>query len=72
MKSSETINKEDLLHLTWIYSRMTFVHRERTNVDYMIRFRKIIIKLNDGEFPDMLTRLLETDLDATRGVIDAD
>jgi len=31
-------------HLLWIYSRLIYIHGENPNVDYMIRFKKILDK----------------------------
>jgi len=36
------MTKDDLEHLKWMYERMVEVHKEPINVDYMIRFRKIL------------------------------
>ncbi len=40
------MNKEDLEHLKWIYERMIYVYKEKTNVDYMIRFKNILNNLD--------------------------
>ena len=32
----------DKEHLEWIYARMVTIHREHTNVDYMIKFKEIL------------------------------
>lgn len=37
----------DKEHLEFIYGRLIEVHQERDNVDYMIRFKKIIDKYED-------------------------
>ena len=39
----------DKEHLQWIYLRMTNKHAENPNVDYMIRFKKIIDDLTECE-----------------------
>lgn len=33
---------EELAHLKWIYGRMHNVHKENENIDYMLRFKKIL------------------------------
>lgn len=38
---------DDALHLDWIYKRMHMQHKENHCVDYMIRFAKIINKLQN-------------------------
>lgn len=45
----DKITKRDINHLEWIYHRMTAVHDEKKNVDYMIRFLEIINKLKSVE-----------------------
>ena len=37
-----TVTREDADHLSFIYERMAHVHGENQQVDYMLRFRKII------------------------------
>lgn len=39
------LSYEDRTHLKWIYNRLIEVHKENPNIDYMIRFKKIIEKL---------------------------
>ncbi len=36
------MNIGDLKHLEWIYNRMIDVHGENKNVDYMLRFNKML------------------------------
>lgn len=36
------MKKNDQVHMRWIYDRMVHVHGENPNVDYMLRFNKII------------------------------
>ena len=38
------MNTQDLEHLGFIYNRMIDVHHENVNVDYMIRFKNILIE----------------------------
>lgn len=40
------MNKDDIKHLDWVYLRMKHVHGEDENLDYMIKFKKILDKLN--------------------------
>jgi hypothetical protein len=44
-KEEFKIPTNDLKHLEWIYNRMLFQHDEDGNVDYMIKFQKIIENL---------------------------
>lgn len=36
------MNKEDIEHLIFIYSRLLSIHKEDENVDYILKFKKII------------------------------
>ncbi len=38
------MNKDEIKHINWMYNRLTSVHKENPNVDYMIRFKEIIDK----------------------------
>ena len=38
--------EDELEHLKWIYERMQYVHKEDPRVDYMIKFKKILQKLD--------------------------
>ncbi|QQV90427.1 hypothetical protein Harreka1_20 [Olleya phage Harreka_1] len=38
------MTKEEIKHINWMYNRLTSVHKENPNVDYMIRFKEIIDK----------------------------
>lgn len=33
---------KDIKHLEWVYERMKYVHNEKENYDYMIKFREIL------------------------------
>lgn len=47
------LKKSDIKHLSWIWERMVNVHGEKSNVDYMLAFNGIILKLrNDYAFND--------------------
>ena len=46
--------KKDLEHLKWIYERMVYVHKERTDVDYMLKFKDI---LNQEDFALSIKKL---------------
>jgi len=39
------MNHEDIEHLDWIYYRMTNIHKEKEDYDYMIKFKEILINL---------------------------
>jgi hypothetical protein len=39
------MKNEDIKHLEWLYERMSQVHNENKNYDYMVRFRGIIDNL---------------------------
>jgi len=45
-KDSEMLNESDIKHLKWMYGRMRTAHNEPPNIDYMLRFRKILNKLD--------------------------
>ena len=36
---------EDAKHMSWLYNRMVYLHDEQINLDYILRFAKIINKL---------------------------
>ena len=36
----------DIEHLTWIYERLLFIHKENPNFDYMLRLKKIVETYN--------------------------
>lgn len=38
------MTKEEIKHINWMYNRLTSVHKENPNVDYMMRFKEIIDK----------------------------
>lgn len=38
------MTKEEIKHINWMYNRLTSVHKENPNVDYMISFKEIIDK----------------------------
>ena len=38
------MTKDEIKHINWMYNRLTSVHKENPNVDYMIRFKEIIGK----------------------------
>lgn len=38
------MTKDEIKHINWMYNRLTSVHKENPNVDYMIRFKEIIDK----------------------------
>ena len=40
--------------LTWIYERMTHVHNENPNVDYMLKFKDILDKMTDVQPHDKM------------------
>lgn len=47
---TKTINKltlQEIGHLKWIHARLQFIHKENPNFDYMIKFDRIIKKLED-------------------------
>ena len=39
---------KDTSHLQWIYDRMSNIHGENENYDYMIKFKEIIEQLKKG------------------------
>jgi hypothetical protein len=39
------MTKDEIKHIKWMYSRLTSVHKENENFDYMKRFKEIIDKL---------------------------
>lgn len=43
------IIEKDLVHLQWIYDRLSEVHGENINYDYMIKFKSIIEHLNKNK-----------------------
>lgn len=38
------MTKDEIKHIKWIYNRLTSVHKENENFDYMKRFKEIIDK----------------------------
>ena len=34
--------QKDLDHLKWVYERMQYIHNERIDVDYMLKFKEIL------------------------------
>ena len=38
------MTKDEIKHINWMYNRLTSVHKENPNFDYMIRFKEIIDK----------------------------
>lgn len=38
------MTKDEIKHINWMYNRLTSVHKESSNIDYMIRFKEIIDK----------------------------
>lgn len=47
-------------HLKWIYDRLILVHNENPNVDYMVRFRKIIDDTGAVSEPSEVMELFKT------------
>ena len=45
----ELPSDKDTAHLQWIYDRMSNVHGENENYDYMIKFKEIIEQLKKGD-----------------------
>ena len=37
---------KELEHLKFIYERLIYVHKEKSNYDYMLRFKEILQKLD--------------------------
>ncbi len=50
------ITKHDLRHLNWIYARLTEVHGENPNIDYMLKFKEILNQL-DADIIDQPDKL---------------
>lgn len=48
LTSIELPSDKDTAHLQWIYDRMSNVHDENENYDYMIKFKEIIEQLKKG------------------------
>ena len=44
-ESIELPSDKDITHLQWIYDRMSNVHDENENYDYMLKFKEIIEQL---------------------------
>ena len=44
-ESIELPSDKDITHLQWIYDRMSNVHGENENYDYMLKFKEIIEQL---------------------------
>ena len=44
----ELPSDKDTAHLQWIYDRMSNVHGENENYDYMLKFKEIIEQLKKG------------------------
>jgi hypothetical protein len=38
------MTKEEVKHVNWMYNRLTSVHKENPNYDYMLKFKEIIDK----------------------------
>lgn len=38
------MTKEEVKHINWMYNRLTSVHNENPNYDYMLKFKEIIDK----------------------------
>lgn len=38
------MTKDEIKHINWIYNRLTSVHKENPNFEYMKRFKEIIDK----------------------------
>ena len=36
------MTKDEIKHINWMYNRLTGVHKENPNLDYMIKFKEII------------------------------
>ena len=36
------MTKDEIKHINWMYNRLTCVHKENPNLDYMIKFKEII------------------------------
>ena len=36
------MTKDEIKHINWMYNRLTSVHKENPNLDYMIKFKEII------------------------------
>lgn len=45
----ELPSDKDTAHLQWIYDRMSNVHGENENYDYMLKFKEIIEQLKKGD-----------------------
>lgn len=56
-----TETHDDLDHLKFIYERMVQVHGEKINIDYMLRFKNILIDMDVGrsEIKDLKALLFE-------------
>ena len=57
------MTKKNLDHLKWIYERMQYVHKERIDIDYMLKFKEI---LKEEDVKLSAKRLLEN---STYGVL---
>jgi hypothetical protein len=44
-KKEQMCGDKDITHLQWIYDRMSNVHGENENYDYMLKFKEIIEQL---------------------------
>ena len=44
----ELPSDKDTAHLQWIYDRMSNIHGENENYDYMLKFKEIIEQLKKG------------------------
>ena len=57
------MTKEEIKHINWMYNRLTSVHKENPNLDYMMRFKEIIdqqLTLTDvGNRRELLSDLID-------------
>lgn len=55
----QTLTKEEIEHLSFIYERLIHVHGENQNYDYMRKFAVILYKISEVDFNEYKQRLTQ-------------
>jgi hypothetical protein len=62
---------KDIKHLKWVYERMKYVHNEKEEHDYMIRFREILEALPQPTLISGSGKLMEEQFEKLGQLIDS-
>lgn len=46
MPDKEKLTQSEVNHLVFIYNRMRVVYKQDENIDYMLKFKEILLKLD--------------------------